>query len=69
MYLRGTEFGEPESFVLKRRTVNEDFFRSWSKEMAWVLGVVYTDGYIDPGKQENPLQPSSSVKECPLGAW
>jgi len=25
--------------------------------MAWILGVVYTDGHIDPGKQEDPSRP------------
>jgi len=28
--------------------INENFFSSWSNEMAYVLGVVYTDGYLDP---------------------
>ena len=56
---RRTKFGKSESFVLKKRVVNESFFSSWSKEMAWVLGVVYTDGSIDPGRQENTLRPIS----------
>lgn len=60
-YTRRAKFGKTESFVLKKRTVNEGFFSSWSKEMAWVLGVVYTDGYIDPGRQENPSRPISST--------
>ena len=58
-HTRRTKFGKSESFVLKKRVVNESFFGSWSKEMAWVLGVVYTDGSIDPGRQENTLRPIS----------
>ena len=53
-YTRRTGAGRSESFVLEKRVVNEDFFSSWSKEMAWVLGLVYTDGYMDPGRQEDP---------------
>lgn len=60
-HTRRTKFGKSESFVLKKRVVNESFFSSWSKEMAWVLGVVYTDGSIDPGRQENTLRPISST--------
>lgn len=39
------------SIVLQRRTVDESFFKSWTPAMAWVLGVIYTDGnlYKTPG--------------------
>lgn len=26
--------------------VNEDFFKVWTPEMAWVLGLIYADGNI-----------------------
>src|SRR6185312_5355066 len=26
--------------------VNEDFFKTWSHEMAWVLGLFITDGHV-----------------------
>lgn len=55
--IRRTRSGKTESILFEKRTVNEDFFSSWSKEMAWILGVVYTDGHIDPGKQEDPSRP------------
>lgn len=32
--------------VRKRRYVNESFFKTWTPAMAWVLGVIYTDGCI-----------------------
>jgi hypothetical protein len=28
----------------RKHQVNEDFFKIWSHEMAWVLGIVITDG-------------------------
>ena len=30
----------------KKYRMNEDFFKVWSNEMAWVLGMVITDGTI-----------------------
>jgi len=27
--------------------VNNDFFKTWSPEMAWCLGLIYTDGYLN----------------------
>ena len=26
--------------------INESFFNTWSPEMAWILGLLYTDGYM-----------------------
>jgi hypothetical protein len=37
-----------------RRIVNEDFFKKWTPQMAWVLGVIYTDGCL--------MRPYGSVK-------
>lgn len=59
--VRTNKLGKDERIVLQKREVNEDFFSSWSKEMAWVLGIIYTDGYIDPGKQENKLRKTSNT--------
>lgn len=30
----------------RKHKVNEDFFKVWSHEMAWVLGLIVTDGCI-----------------------
>lgn len=39
------------SITLKKVTFDENFFSSWTPEMAWVLGVIYSDGnlyhYVD----------------------
>ncbi|MCS6306002.1 MAG: hypothetical protein H8K07_20405 [Nitrospira sp.] len=34
------------SIVLQRRVIDESFFKTWTPEMAWVLGVIYTDGCL-----------------------
>lgn len=34
------------SIVLQRRMVDESFFRTWTPAMAWVLGVICTDGCL-----------------------
>jgi hypothetical protein len=31
----------------RKHKVNEDYFKSWSHEMAWVLGLFVTDGHIN----------------------
>lgn len=49
------------SFVsLKKVNVNENFFSSWSPAMAYVLGVICTDGNLDPGKIREPWRAKSS---------
>jgi hypothetical protein len=32
-----------------RRTVNQDFFKKWTPEMAYVLGLWFADGCIPSG--------------------
>jgi hypothetical protein len=32
--------------TLQKRHVNDEFFKSWTPAMAWVLGVIYTDGCL-----------------------
>jgi len=53
-YKRVDESGNERLIVCDKIHINENFFSSWSKEMAYVLGVVYTDGSIDPGTKLNP---------------
>ena len=49
------------SFVsLKKVNVNENFFSSWSPAMAYVLGVIFTDGNLNPGRIREPWRSKSS---------
>jgi predicted DNA-binding protein YlxM (UPF0122 family)/transcriptional regulator with XRE-family HTH domain len=47
---RLNEDGSSSFVLLKKTNVNEDFFSSWSSAMAYVLGVIYTDGNLNPGR-------------------
>jgi predicted DNA-binding protein YlxM (UPF0122 family) len=49
------------SFVsVKKINVNEDFFSSWSPAMAYVLGVICTDGNLNPGRIREPWRAKSA---------
>lgn len=39
---RSRSSGQP-----RKNMVNEGFFKTWSNEMAWVLGLIITDGCIN----------------------
>jgi len=54
IFERIDEDGEIEKIVLQKTRVNEEFFAHWTKEMAWVLGLIYTDGNLDPGRILDP---------------
>jgi hypothetical protein len=43
--------------------INEDFFAEWSAGMAWVLGVIYTDGCLIRGKTDWRVDISSNDVE------
>lgn len=48
MYKYGVEMNREQSSGQPRKhKVNEDFFKTWSSEMAWVLGLFLTDGCIN----------------------
>ncbi|HSL04954.1 MAG TPA: LAGLIDADG family homing endonuclease, partial [Nitrospiraceae bacterium] len=56
---------EHESTVtLQKRHMNETFFKSWTPAMAWVLGVIYTDGCLHTSTQ--PRGQSKSAKSGKL---
>jgi hypothetical protein len=40
------ENGSERMVIPGTLSINESFFKSWSNEMAYVLGVIYTDGYL-----------------------
>lgn len=48
------DHGVTEKVILQKNKVNEDFFKSWSEGMAYVLGIIYTDGSIRPGILRDP---------------
>lgn len=47
-YYRIRKHGNTETVLVpnKKYTVNENFFDDWSKESAWFLGWLITDGYV-----------------------
>ena len=48
MYKHGITMNRAQSSGQPRKNrVNENFFKIWSHEMAWVLGILVTDGHID----------------------
>lgn len=48
MYKHGVKMNREQSSGQPRKhKVNEDFFKTWSHEMAWVLGLFITDGTIN----------------------
>ena len=57
---RHNEDGTSSFVSLKKVNVNENFFSSWSSAMAYVLGVIYTDGNLNPGRIRDPLRAKSS---------
>ncbi|TVL99685.1 MAG: hypothetical protein CV087_17205 [Candidatus Brocadia sp. WS118] len=48
--------GEIEEKTRSKVHFNENFFSKWSNEMAYVLGLIYTDGNIDPGMLNDPIR-------------
>ncbi len=48
IYKHGIEMNREQSSGRPRKhKVNEDFFKNWSHEMAWVLGIFITDGHVN----------------------
>ena len=45
-FIREDEFGIKTKVTLQKNIENKDFFKSWSPAMAYVLGVIYTDGNL-----------------------
>ncbi|MCD4697248.1 MAG: hypothetical protein K8S16_13505 [Bacteroidales bacterium] len=40
------EFGNEAEVIFQKIRYNEKFFKEWSAEMAYVLGLIYTDGSL-----------------------
>jgi predicted DNA-binding protein YlxM (UPF0122 family) len=57
---RLNEDGTSYFLSVKKINVNEKFFSLWSPAMAYVLGVICTDGNLDPGRIREPWRAKSS---------
>ena len=55
--------GQLETVYFENWTVNKDFFKSWTPQMAYVLGFIFTDGTLYEGKRRHPR--SKSVSTAP----
>lgn len=51
---RVNDNGENEAIVLQSNKVDSSFFKNWSDKMAYVLGVIYTDGNLRSGILRDP---------------
>jgi hypothetical protein len=58
IFERTDEDGQSRSVTLQKNIYNEDFFSEWSDKMAYVLGVICTDGHIRPSKYKDPFKKS-----------
>ena len=52
-FTRTDEIGNESQVVLQKININKNFFKVWSREMAYVLGVIFTDGNIIPGRERD----------------
>lgn len=43
--------------------INKDFFKVWTKDMAWVLGMIYSDGHIVEDKAFSISQKDANILE------
>jgi hypothetical protein len=60
------ENGQKHSVTLRKIEVDENFFSSWSPEMAWVLGLIFSDGNLFIEKRTKDARISISQKETEL---
>jgi len=56
---RMDENGNVREVTLQKNKLNEKFFKAWSNQMAYVLGVIYTDGNLRPGVFRAPNIPDT----------
>jgi hypothetical protein len=52
--------GQTRLVTLQKNIYNERFFSEWSNKMAYVLGVICTDGNLSPSRYKDPLKKSNS---------
>jgi len=66
IYTRDDDLGINTKVIAQKNIVNREFFNSWSPAMAYVLGVLYTDGQLAPGKKRDPNAKTTS-SSCRFG--
>ncbi|MBI9069156.1 MAG: LAGLIDADG family homing endonuclease [Salinivirgaceae bacterium] len=59
--LKSGKIVDHRGLTYKHTTYNERFFKQWSSEMAYVLGVIYTDGCLSHGRKQGDIGTSSTV--------
>jgi hypothetical protein len=58
--------GELETVYLGGWTVNRDFFKTWTPQMAYVLGFIYADGTLDAGKKNTKTKTTIAPPRCSI---
>ena len=61
VFNREDELGNMTKVTLQKNITNKDFFKSWSPAMAYVLGVLYTEGNLHPGILRDPTAKGTSA--------
>ena len=61
-FTRIDETGNESKVVLQKININKNFFKSWSPAMAYVLGVIYTDGNLVPSSRRDSKYKSGSSR-------
>jgi len=56
--------GRLETVYLDNWTINKNFFKSWTPQMAYVLGFIFADGTLSEGKRRHPRSKSMSTVPC-----
>lgn len=49
------EHGIVKKIILQKNKLNDKFFKAWSDPMAYVLGVIFTDGNLRAGALRDPI--------------
>jgi len=63
VFTREDEHGNITHVVKRKIRVNEMFFSQWSNEMAWVLGLIYTDGNLSNVSIKDPRYKKSVIQK------
>lgn len=53
LFARMNLAGKESKIILSRQITDKTFFKSWTPAMAYVLGVIYTDGNLLPSSKRN----------------